>query len=107
MINKLAALLMMYSMVLMPNLAHAQMRDPTQPPIATEQTEEGGKTVFKLNSIVIGKHRRIATINDQFVSVGDRIAGAKVVSIRANRVTLLIGGKVLQLYLVGNEVKKR
>lgn len=103
MTKKFALLLILSLMVAM---GQAQMRDPTQPPMMAKQTEGVEGNAFTLSSIVIGAGRRFAVINDQFVSVGERIAGAKVVSIKANRVTLLIGGRVLKLYLIGNEVRK-
>ena len=85
----------------------SEIREPTQPPMAMVPLTQASSEGFKLTSIIIGKHRRLAVINGSFVSIGERIAGAKVVSIRRNRVTLLLAGQVLKLYLIGNEVRKR
>ena len=66
------------------------LRDPTRPPAASTKavagrTEQSG---WILQSVLISPERRYAIINGEVVPVGGSIAGAELVAIAAERVTL-------------------
>lgn len=68
-----------------------ELNDPTRPPAFISEAISNGAgdlKTLKLQSIVIGQHRKHAVINDKIVKEGDWIAGSKVVEIRANSVVL-------------------
>ena len=96
--------------------ATEQLRDPMQPPALALQKKRAAeaaknpKPVAKkveakppkplvLQSIIFSTARQIAIINDLPLVSGESIAGARVVSIKADRVTLLRKGKKLELML--------
>ena len=87
-----------------PYLAQAQvLSDPMRPPAfvtgaATGEQAWGGGPV--LQSTLLSKGRRIAMIDGKPMKVGDRIGGARIISIDASTVTLREGKTitVLQLY---------
>lgn len=83
-------------------------RDPTQPAVI-ENTVSNDKatkrSLYDLQSIIIGKTRRLALINDRFVSVGDVVGDAKVVVIDKNRVVLSEGERQLTLYLFDHNIR--
>lgn len=78
------------------------MHDPTKP--YTGKIEAGGQ--LQLRSILIGKDRRIALINDTFVQVGDAIGEAKVIAIKEDFVVLIESGRTETLYLFTNDIRK-
>jgi MSHA biogenesis protein MshK len=66
------------------------LRDPTRPPAASAigragKTEQSG---WILQSVLISPERRYAIINGEVVPLGGSIAGAELVAIAAERVTL-------------------
>ena len=66
------------------------MRDPTRPPVASTRSL-AGKTEpsgWILQSVLISPERRYAIINGEVVPIGGSIAGAELISIAAERVTL-------------------
>ncbi|MDM3870899.1 hypothetical protein QSV34_05970 [Porticoccus sp. W117] len=83
-------------------------RDPTQPiaykPPAVSKQQHGG---LKLDSLLIGKQRRHATINGVQVKEGDRIAGARIAAITSQGVTIERGGKKQLLTLHSATVKNK
>jgi len=81
------------------------LRDPTQPARfdASNNKSKGG---LQIRSIIIGKTRRVALINDTFVQIGDRIGTATVLSISKNSVDLIDAGRTVRLYLFENDIRK-
>ena len=66
------------------------MRDPTRPPVASTRSL-AGKTEpsgWILQSVLISPERRYAIINGEVVPIGGSIAGAELVAVAAERVTL-------------------
>jgi MSHA biogenesis protein MshK len=66
------------------------LRDPTRPPAASAigvagKTEQSG---WILQSVLISPERRYAIINGEVVPLGGSIAGAELVAVAAERVTL-------------------
>ena len=66
------------------------LRDPTRPPAASAKgiagkTEQSG---WILQSVLISPERRYAIINGEVVPVGGSVAGAELVAIAEERVTL-------------------
>ncbi|MCF6283481.1 MAG: general secretion pathway protein GspB [Candidatus Polarisedimenticolaceae bacterium] len=83
--------------------------DPTRPPRAgKEQQIESAekvavaatKKIWSLESVLIAQKRQIAVINGEIVKRGDRVNGARVVSIKKSGVTLYKKGKYFKLLLV-------
>ncbi len=78
------------------------LRDPTQPAITefveTDKTKQK-EDEYVLQSIIISPTRRVALINDNYVSVGDHIGEDKVVAIRTNSVVLSRPGQKRTIYL--------
>ena len=66
------------------------LRDPTRPPAAGANTVAGKMqaTGWILQSVLISPERRYAIINGEVVALGGSIAGAELISIAAERVTL-------------------
>ena len=95
----------------------AEYKDPMQPPeYALKKYREAknknkptsGNTVvkekkevkkLKLTSIIYSPTRKIAIIDDQMLSVGNSINGAKLVKIDKNGAQLVRKGKVINLHL--------
>ena len=66
------------------------LRDPTRPPAASAKgiagkTEQSG---WILQTVLISPERRYAIINGEVVAVGGSIAGAELIAVAAERVTL-------------------
>ncbi|KTD50724.1 hypothetical protein [Legionella quateirensis] len=91
--------------LLFPNIGLAYLSDPTKPKVNTEEQVSKVKgTPFNLQSILIGRMRRLAMINEQIVSVGSSINGARVLAIDKNHVVLLYSGRKVVLYLFGKRL---
>lgn len=90
----------------------AALQDPTRPPSAAPATANAptpGATSgprWTLTSTLVSPTRRSAVINDQVLSVGDRIGGAQVVDIQADSVRLRIKGREVTLRLLNTNIKQ-
>ena len=77
------------------------LRDPTRPPAGSAKSAAGkaGQSGWILQSVLISPGRRYAIINGEVVAIGGSIAGAELVAIAAERVTLRTqeGLRVIQL----------
>lgn len=77
------------------------LRDPTRPPGASARSAAGKaeQSGWILQSVLISPERRYAIINGEVVPIGGSIAGAQLVAIAAERVTLRTheGLRVIQL----------
>ena len=93
-----------------------ELRDPMQPPpYALKKFQQAkwakkGKVTkpnvvkpshkpFQLSSILISNKRKIAIIDDQMLSIGDKIRDAKLVKLTRDTARLLRKGKVINLSL--------
>ena len=97
-----------------------ELRDPMQPPpfalrkfrearqagkpktTATKPAKPAAKSL-QLTTILYSSERKIAIIDDQMLSLGDRIRGAKLIGLTRESARLLRKGKVINLRL-GNEL---
>ncbi|GGI85112.1 hypothetical protein [Legionella impletisoli] len=88
------------------NAATEQLRDPTRPSLYRNLEPKGDKKnqSYNLQSVIIGKSRRMALINDKFVTVGDVVGDAKVVAIERNSVVLSESGRRLTIYLFDRSI---
>ncbi|MBA3581100.1 MAG: hypothetical protein H0W44_01465 [Gammaproteobacteria bacterium] len=73
------------------------LRDPLRPAQAVSASNHVVRSgevqsPWRLQSIFISPERRIAILNEKLVSVGDRVAGAEVMAIEANKVVLQSAG---------------
>jgi MSHA biogenesis protein MshK len=66
------------------------LRDPTRPPAASGKSVagKGGASGWILQSVLISPERRYAIINGEVVAIGGSVAGAELVAVAAERVTL-------------------
>ena len=83
--------------------------DPTRPPApltsltTTNATQADQK--LDLRAIFYAKGRRLAVINDQRLSEGDLVGGARVVQILPSHVRMRRAGNDFELRLIGQNVK--
>ena len=94
----------------------AELRDPMQPPaFALQKYREAEwankprseKTAVKaaaadplrLTSIIYSDERKLAIIDDQMLAIGDRVRGAKLVSLTRDSARLVRKGRVINLQL--------
>ena len=89
-------------MVAAPMAGAQAMRDPTRPPAASTRSVVGKAEPagWILQSVLISPERRYAIINGEVVPIGGSIAGAELVAVAAERVTLRTqeGLRVVHLY---------
>lgn len=66
------------------------LRDPTRPPMASLKgvVDKAERPGWLLQSVLISPERRYAIINGEIVQLGGSIAGAELVAIAEERVTL-------------------
>ncbi|UTW44737.1 hypothetical protein KFE80_10070 [bacterium SCSIO 12696] len=104
-VNSKKALLVACALLACAPLATAE-RDPTRPiaykPPAISQQQHSG---LKLDSLLVSKQRRHASINGTLVEEGDRIAGVRIVAISTSGVTIERNGKRQLLSLHTNTIK--
>ncbi len=83
------------------------LRDPTRPysgkPVVVVSARD---TSFRVTAIFISENRRVAIVNGQRVSEGDRVDGATVVEILANSLRLNLRGKAFTTRLLPGGVRK-
>lgn len=90
--------------------ALAALEDPTRPPVqapaAAQSPAASDGPRWLLTTTLVSPERRTAVINNQVVTVGDRIGGARVVDIQADSVRLRAGGREVTLMIVSTNVKQ-
>lgn len=85
----------------------AELRDPTRP--LNHRTNAEGTVELNLNSILIGKQRKLAVINGQQLRENEVIKGTddiRLRSIEAQVVVLQQGAKVWRLRLGGAAIRR-
>ena len=114
----LSKLLMVLALLLFSCYALAdELRDPTEPqgynrPAAGAETgstgtEKSGPAPLVLHSIIMGRGRRLAVINDSVLSVGDSIEQSVVREIVDNEVKIEQAGRVTVLVLDQEQIRFR
>ena len=86
-----AGLVFVIVCVLVPAAQAGEVRDPTRPPQAaapTNQTAAPARRDYVLQSTRISGDLRSAVINGQVVAVGDRVDGARVLSVEPGEARL-------------------
>lgn len=68
-------------------------------PVIVKKKVEKEKLILNLQSILFSKNRKVATINNKSLVVGDRIEGARIISIKKDGVRLVKKRKVVNLKL--------
>ncbi len=101
-------------LLVVPKLANAQetLRDPTRPWSARSVAPVGtvtatGVTGFRVTAIFTSDRRRIAVVNGQRVTEGDRVDGATVVEILADDLRLDLNGKTITSRVLPKGFRKR
>jgi len=104
--------------LLSPGLVYSasELRDPMQPPtfalnkfrqaklskrpqVIKSVVKKTPEKLWVLTSIIYSSNRKIVIIDDQMLAVGDKIRGARVVSISRDEARLVRKGKVIKLSL--------
>lgn len=70
-----------------------------KPPTTKAKVEKPKQKPLQLTSILYAKDRKIAIIDDQMLTVGDRIRGAELVKLTRATARLVRKGKVINLSL--------
>ena len=88
------------------------LRDPTRPWSARSVAPVGtvtatGVTGFRVTAIFTSEKRRIAIVNGQRVSEGDRVNGATVVEILADDIRLDFNGKTITARVLPHGFRQR
>jgi len=85
--------------------------DPTRPPSAAvsapPEADAAAPVALTVSFVRIGEQGRRALINGVWVGEGDRVAGAEVVRIGRDMVTLRRAGRVIELPVAGMGMNKR
>ena len=81
--------------------------DPTRPPNAIPEASGATAGEPRLQSVLIAPGRRVAVIDGQPVSVGDKIGDSTVVRIAVGEVTLRQGAETRTLKLLPDAEKVR
>jgi MSHA biogenesis protein MshK len=85
-----------------PTVLAQVLRDPTRPPFASARGTASAvtQTGWTLQSVLISPERRYAIINGEIVPLGGSVAGAELIAIAEERVTLrpADGLRVVQLF---------
>lgn len=97
--------LVLLSALLVPGQALADPADPTAPATRLDNLAVPGPGGWELHSTLVSAARRGAVINGQPVREGDRIAGARVASIRAGEVLLDTPERRIHLRLLSNPLR--
>jgi len=88
----------------------AAMVDPTRPPIEKSTVYVAPKKHkhpgWVLTSTLVSAGRRTAVINDRVVARGDRVNGARVMSIQPSAVRLRKNGRDITLMMLKKKIKK-
>jgi MSHA biogenesis protein MshK len=86
----------------------AALSDPTRPSgyAAPSDVAEKSDEALKLESVLIGRDRRVAVINGKTCRVGDNINGARLVAIHADGAELMREGNRVVLPLLKFKVRK-
>jgi MSHA biogenesis protein MshK len=96
-----------YLLTVMP--LQAALEDPTRPPTATAtifaSSKKQSRPRWVLSSTLVSAQRRTAVVNDKVVARGDRINGARVISIEPSSVRLRAGGRDITLVMLGKDIK--
>jgi hypothetical protein len=106
------------AILLIPGLTYSasDLRDPMQPPafaltkfrqaklprrpqVTKPLVKKAPEKSLVLTSIIYSRDRKIVIIDDQMLAVGDRVRGARVVSISRDEARLVRKGKVIKLSL--------
>jgi hypothetical protein len=68
-----------------------------KPKVVVRQGNSTKTKTFELTSILYSATRKIAIIDDKMLSVGDKISGAKLVSVKKYSARLIRNGKTINL----------
>lgn len=89
-------------------LGTENLPDPTRPATFGAASPAAVKAPsYSVSSVVIGSDRRLAVVNGQTVSEGDRVDGARVVAVLAGGVRLQRGGREFTVELLPRRFKRR
>lgn len=101
-------------LLLLPLLVSAsgtqQLDDPTRPPgyrLVLPGGKQAGVTRWRVSAIYLSAGQRSALINGRLVRPGQRVGGARVVQILANRVWLEKDGQRFAVPLLTDKIRKQ
>jgi sRNA-binding protein len=88
--------------------AEPVLNDPTRPykTDVFEQRNTQPTSRYNLNSTLVSNNRRVAVINGIYVTEGETVADATVISIRKHDVTLQSSNRLITLKLLPDIIKR-
>lgn len=105
----IAALFLFGMGACLPAIASGPLPDPTRPVVFPGTGAERGDAQpakWSLTSVLIAPGRRVAVINGQVVQVGEKVNGARLVSVDPGSALLYCAGQKIQLKLISGSVKQ-
>jgi hypothetical protein len=97
--NKIIALALLLPMSL---ACGDDLKDPTRPPASAGSSPKLAVSALVVTAIFISGERHIAIVNDEPVSVGDRIGSHQILEISAAGVRYSSAGRTVFARLVGH-----
>ncbi len=103
------ALPVLLALLLAPVAVAAGMSDPTRPQDAAipQKSAANDAPSFRLQYVAVGPSGASAIINGARVRVGDRVSGARVLSIQSGRVALQHAGERIVLRLDHSSIRRK
>ena len=88
--------------------AEVELNDPTRPykTDGYEQRKTQPVNRYNLNSTLVSNNRRVAVINGIYVTEGETVGDATVISIRKHNVTLQSSNRLMTLQLLPDIIKR-
>ncbi len=109
--KKYICLIFLYSLLVTLPVCAEVLTDPTRPPVKKAVVpilkEKSFQHVWDLESTLVSSERKVAVINGKLLTIGDYIDGARVISIRKNRVVVKASHKEVTLLMLPDIVKKK
>ncbi len=98
-----------FTLALLSPVFGAELADPTRPPrmrAAERPAAVAGRTDWQLRMTRISAGQAVAVLNGRVVHPGDKVAGARVLTIGPSAVELMKGGKRFRVELLKTPVKR-
>ena len=87
-------------------VAAENLPDPTQPDGWAQTTDSGEIKEWKLSSILVSKHRKIAVVNGSVVKEGDALGDGHVTLISRKKVIVDTNTGPITLQLTDSQIRK-
>lgn len=106
MVNRLIYFLICLFITLSVKVVHAELRDPTTPPIVKGiDIPKINASLFSVTAIILSNDRKLAVINGEYKTIGDEVLGNRINDIGKNTVQLEGPSGKITLFLLGKPIK--